>query len=109
ADVASGALPPQGALDLLGGLMADPAVQPLALPVALEQFAALAGRLADTERPKAAGIFAAVCRADERGRVAEALGAVLARDGAMHPAAQGVLARIDECVAFRKHYLAAAR
>ena len=103
-------LSPVAGLQLLRALVSDGATQDLALPAALDHVEALASRLADTDRPRAALVFAAVCRAGVRPRIAAALRALV---GA-HPSGPAarlpglVLQAIDSCTAFRAHYQAQA-
>ena len=108
AGVAAGERAAPDALLLLAGFLADPVAHPVALPVALDTFAELAARLPDQARPRAARLFEAVCRPEDRARVAAVLDAVYRAGGELHPAAAAVLAGIDECVAFRDHHAAAA-
>ena len=98
------------AVELLARLIADPVTQPQALPVALARFRELAGRLADTERPTSARVFAGVCRAESRAAVASALTAALAdKSGTLPAPATLTLEVVDECIAFRRlHQTAAA-
>lgn len=101
---------PVAGLQLLRELLSDGATQDLALPAALDHFGAFASRLADTDRPRAALVFASVCRAAARPRIAAALHALLG-DHPSGPAARLpglVLEAIDACAAFRTHYRAQA-
>jgi hypothetical protein len=99
---------PPEAIDLLARLIADAVAQEQAIPVALGKWEELAGRLADTDRPRAARVFAGVCRAAERDKVAALFEKVLTREGVLLPHARAVLDEIDDCVAFRRHHQAAA-
>jgi hypothetical protein len=101
-------IPVPTAIDLLARLVADTASQAQALPVALARFGELAGRLADTDRPAAARVFAGVCRAESRPAVASALKVLADKQGALPPAALFVLEAVDECIAFRRLHQAAA-
>jgi alanyl aminopeptidase len=98
--------PPPAAIELLAAFIGDPQAQALALPVALDLYPALAARLADTDRPVSAAIFAGVCRAEPRPAVLAALRATFG--DTLPPAADEVLRAIDDCIAFRAHHLAAA-
>jgi len=106
---------PPAAIELLARLVADPVTQPQALPVALARYGELAGRLADTDRPASARVFAGVCRAESRAAAASALTAALAgkdaagkEAAALPPLAQVTLETVDECIAFRRLHQAAA-
>ena len=97
------------AVELLARLVADPVTQAQALPVALARYGDLAGRLADTDRPASARVFAGVCRAESRAAVAAALAGALAdKQGRLPPPAAFVLEAVDECIAFRRLHAAAA-
>ncbi len=102
----AGDVPPPAALELLAAFLTDPLVHARALPVALAQYPALAGRISDIDRPKTAVIFAGACRAPSRTAIAAVL-----RDTLGDPlptAASEVMRAIDDCIAFRAHHVAAA-
>jgi cytosol alanyl aminopeptidase len=97
------------AIELLARLIADPVSQPQALPVALARFRDLVARLADTDRPASARVFAGACRAESRAAVASALTAGLAdKNGALPGQAALILEVVDECIAFRRLHQSAA-
>ncbi|HEU5055873.1 MAG TPA: M1 family aminopeptidase, partial [Kofleriaceae bacterium] len=97
------------AVELLARLIADPVTQPQALPVALARFGELSGRLADTDRPAAARVFAGVCREESRAAVASALESALAdKEGSLPAPAALTLEVVDECIAFRRLHQSAA-
>jgi len=101
-------LPAPLSIELLARLVADSATQPHALSVALARFGDLAGRIADTDRPATARVFAGVCRAESRPAVASALKALADKQGNLPPVATFTLETIDECIAFRRLHQAAA-
>ena len=109
AGIAQDKVVPTVAIELLARLVTDPVTQPQALPVALARYGDLAGRLADTDRPTSARVFAGVCRAESRAPVVAALTAALGDEkGALPPAAAFIVEVMDECIAFRRLHQAAA-
>ena len=105
--LAAGRYDGKQAATLFAMIIAHPTLAARAFEIAAARFPGLAADpLADREL--LAAIFAQVCRRELRDRVATLFAAAKGNGSEPWPAAVSTLATIDECVAFRQHYLAEA-